>query len=84
MGTDVYTMASKSGPADSKLALAMKRIEAVQKKANDDLTVEERAIEAEKRFYAIADKLKALEGPDRYTTSINFITQNRDSFVEYD
>ena len=29
MGTDVNTMASKGGPANSKLALAMKRIEAV-------------------------------------------------------
>ena len=47
------------------------------------MTVEERAIEAEKRFYAIADKLKAMEGPDRYATHINFITQNRDTFVEY-
>ena len=47
------------------------------------MTVEERAIEAEKRFYAIADKLKAMEGPDKYATHINFIAQNRDTFVEY-
>ena len=40
------------------------------------MSLEERAEEAEIRFKAIADRIKAREGPDKYATDIDFVEQN--------
>ena len=46
---------------------------------NDPLTPAEKEKQAEARFKIIQDKLKAINGPDKYETDVDYVEKNAES-----
>lgn len=58
----------------SAMATKLKQVD-----GNDPLTPAEKEKQAEARFKIIQDKLKAINGPDKYETDVDYVEKNAES-----